>query len=66
MDAGESGERCVERKGTLRARDRRNGTQGNGREETERRGEMKGPEKSTEMNKKRRNHSGPASGKTTN
>ena len=44
MDAGEGGERCVERKGTLRARDGRNGTQGNGREEDgkERRDERAG------------------------
>ena len=46
MDAAEGKkERCVERKGTLRGRDGRNGTRGNGREEAERSGEMKGPEK---------------------
>lgn len=47
-------ERCVERKGTLRGRDGRNGTWGNGREETRRRGKMKGPEKVLRWKRKRR------------
>ena len=45
MDAAAGRERCVERKGTLRRRDRRNGMWGNGREEPEKRGKMKGLEK---------------------
>lgn len=44
MDAGEGIKRCAERKGTLRGRDGREGTLGNWREETGRRGKMKGPE----------------------